>query len=253
MPRRPPLVLAYHGVAAVPIRRDRAGLFVAPSALARHIKLLRRWGYGFTTFGELASRAAAGDADGHVALTFDDGFADNLHTLVPLLAAESVPATVFVVPTWDGLPHPDAPWARTLTGAETRALAGAGVEIGSHSLAHRDLSTLEHDETRDDFARSRAALEEVLDRSVDVAAYPFGRVGTDTARACREAGFRAACRITGEGSWDDPWNIPRQDMNNGSGVLGLWLKRDDRYEALVGRPAGRLLRGVTRRAKDLVA
>ena len=238
-------MLAYHGVAAVPIRRDRAGLFVAPAAVARHIGLLRRWGYEFTTFGDLASTPT----EGHVALTFDDGFADNLHVLAPLLAAERVPATVFVVASWDGVPHPDAPWARTLTRAEVRALAAAGVEIGSHSLAHRDFSTLDYDEARDDWARSRTMLEEMLDRPVDVAAYPFGRGGPDTARACRDAGFRAACRITGEGSWDDPWNIPRQDMNNGAGVLGLWLKRDDRYESLVGTPPGRVLRSVTRRAK----
>lgn len=236
-------------MAAVPIRRDRAGLFVAPAAVARHVKLLRRWGYRFTTFGDLASHPA----DGHVALTFDDGFADNLHTLAPLLAAEGVPATVFVVASWDGVPHPDAPWARTLTAAETRALAAVGVEIGSHSFAHRDLSTLGYEEARDDWARSRTALEELLGRPVDVAAYPFGRVGPDTARACRDAGFRAACRITGEGSWDDPWNIPRQDMNNGAGVFGLWLKRDDRYESVVGLPPGRMLRGVSRRAKALVS
>ena len=247
--RLPPLVLAYHGVDAVPLRLDPAGLFVSPIALTRHIAMLRRWGYRFATFGELASRASTGDAHGQVALTFDDGFADNLHTLVPLLRREGVPATTFVVASWDGIPHPDAPFARALTHDEVRQLATAGVEIGSHSMAHRDLSALDYATTLEDLSQSRTVLEAILDRTVDLFAYPFGRVGPETAQACRAAGFRAACRTQDEGSWDDPWNLPRQDVHNATTRFDLWLKHRGWYEPLMARVVGRAVRSAIRRTK----
>src|SRR5688572_15802554 len=96
-PARRPLVLAYHGVDDVPLRRDPHGLFVRPGDLRQHIAKLHGWGYRLATFGELAEHVERGDADGWAALTFDDGTVDNLETLAPLLAAEGVPATVFVV------------------------------------------------------------------------------------------------------------------------------------------------------------
>lgn len=252
MVARPPLALAYHGVATHPLRKDPHGLFTRPAALVRHVSLLRRWGYRLVRFGELAEAVQAGEGGGLAALTFDDGLADNLHHLVPVLRHVDAPATVFVVSSWDGTPHPDAPWARTLTGSELRQLSSAGVEIGSHGHCHVDLTTLPFDEVRDGFTRSREQLESLLDRPVSVAAYPFGRATEDTARACREAGFAAACRAKGEGSWSDPWNLPRQDMNAGTGFLGFVLKRDDRYEPLMRTPAARVVRAAARRAKALV-
>jgi peptidoglycan/xylan/chitin deacetylase (PgdA/CDA1 family) len=170
----PPLALAYHGVTRV--RSGRAGKrhFVDPSTLRRNIGCLRRWGYEFVTFGELAHRAAAGRAEGSVALTFDDGFVDNLHTLVPLLYDEKAVATVFVVASWDGEVHPDAAWTRTLTHPEVVELSEAGLEIGAHGMRHRDLSELSYSEALAEMRDARKLLEDLLGRSVDVLAYPLG-------------------------------------------------------------------------------
>src|SRR6266540_5794190 len=104
----PPLALVYHGLADVPLRRDAHGLFVAPGDFRRHVGRLRSWGYRLVTFGRLAELAAGGGAAGHAALTFDDGLADNLHVLAPLLAELEAPATVFVVSGWLGGAHPEA-------------------------------------------------------------------------------------------------------------------------------------------------
>ena len=74
----------------------------------------------------------------------------------------------------------------------------------------------------------------MLDEPVEVAAYPYGRANADTVRACRDAGFLAACAATGRGSWDDPHHLPRQDMDQPlRRCFGLRLKRDDRYEPLM--------------------
>jgi len=134
---------------------------------------------------------------------------------------------------------------------ELRELRAAGIEIGGHSATHADLSTLSYDGALDELARGQRELEEVLGEPVEVAAYPYGRGGPDTIRAGRDAGFRAACLCTARGSWDDPLALPRQDMGNGSTLLGLRLKRDDRYEPLMHLAPARAVRRVSRRITAL--
>jgi peptidoglycan/xylan/chitin deacetylase (PgdA/CDA1 family) len=252
MPRgRPPLVLAYHGIGELPLRSDPHGLFVRPADLRRHVRRLQSWGYRFLRFGELAGLLAGGeDVAARCALTFDDALTDERTGLGSLLRERDVPATVFVPTALMGKPHP-AVQGRVMTAEEVAELARTGVEIGSHSDTHRDLSELSFTEAREDLERSRRRLEEVVGRPVRVAAYPFGRATEDTVRACREAGFEAACLISGKGSWSDPFRIPRQDMDAAGTMLGLWLKRDDRYEPLMRTVPGRAGRRLVRSWRTL--
>jgi peptidoglycan/xylan/chitin deacetylase (PgdA/CDA1 family) len=243
----PPLVLAYHGVAEVPLRKDPGGLFVRPRDLVRHVERLRSWGYALLAFGAFADCVARGEGAGRAALTFDDGLVDNLETLVPLLREAEAPATVFAVSGWLGRPYPWGPWTRLLTASEVRALAEEGVEIGSHTVSHRDLSTLSYEESLSELAESKSALEQIVRSPVEVAAYPYGHRSPEAIRACRDAGYRAACTTSGRGSWDDPHDLPRQDMDNRCTMLGLRLKRDGRYEPLMGFPVGRAARRLRRR------
>jgi peptidoglycan/xylan/chitin deacetylase (PgdA/CDA1 family) len=227
-------------------------MFVRPRDLRRQIGRLRAWGYELVSFGELARRAAEDRASGRAALTFDDGLVDNLETLVPLLQAEGAPATVFVVTGWLGQSHPAAPWTRLLTESEVREVSRQGVEIGAHTHTHPDLTTLPRARAREELERSRVALQELTGAAVDLAAYPFGNANDDTRAAAREAGLSAACRTLGAGNWQDPFDLPRQAMENRASDLGLWLKREGRYEALMRWYPARVVRKVTRRAKGIV-
>lgn len=242
----PPLALAYHGVGRVRLRHDPHGLFTAPALLERHVARLRRWGYRLVRFGELADAAGGGDAQGLVALTFDDGFADNLHELVPVLQRVDAPATVFAVSHRLGEPHPDFPTRRFATAEELAELA-AHVEIGSHSAHHVDLAALAPAECARELGDSRRALQEITGQAVDTLAYPFGRVGPTVKELARTTGYRAGCGTSGEGRWDDPLHLPRQDMTNGATMVGLRLKRSGRYEAAARMPIVRAARSVGRR------
>jgi peptidoglycan/xylan/chitin deacetylase (PgdA/CDA1 family) len=244
--RLPPLALAYHGVADVPLAQDPYGLFVRPRDLRRQIGKLRAWGYRLTTFGEFARRVLRREGQGWAALTFDDGFADNLHTLLPLLQDLGAPATVFVVSGWLGRPHAYAPRTRILTADELRELHANGVEIGGHTVTHPDLTTLSRDGARAELERGREELEAILGSPVTVAAYPFGLASSETIAACAAAGLEAACRTSGAGSWTEALNLPRQDMDNGCTLLSLRLKRANRYEPLMSAKLGRGARRMVR-------
>ena len=248
----PPLALTYHGLGDIPLRRDPHHMFVRPRDFVRQVELLRSWGYDLLTFGELARRVQDDGGAGAAALTFDDGFVDNLEVLLPLLLRTGARATVFVVTGWLGQAHEHASWTRLMTASEVAELHRAGVEIGAHTVTHPDLTALDYAHVREELARSKSDLEQITGGTIEGAAYPFGRANEETRRACREAGLAFACRTLGEGSWADAFDLPRQAMENNASLLGLRLKRDGRYEPLMrflpARAARRLSRQIRSRA-----
>jgi peptidoglycan/xylan/chitin deacetylase (PgdA/CDA1 family) len=238
----PPLALTYHGVADVSLREDIHRAYARPADLRRQIGQLRGWGYELLTFSDWAARVSADGGSACAALTFDDGFSDNLHVLLPLLRELEAPATVFAVSGWLGQRHPHTPRARVLTASELCELHSAGIEVGAHTRTHPDLRGLSSEAARDEMAGGQAELEDILGAPVGAFAYPYGAATPETVGVAREVGFTAACRALGLGRWDDPHDLPRQDMGNRSSALGLRLKRDNRYVPLMRLRPVRVLR-----------
>jgi len=85
------LILCYHRVATP--RRDPQLLAVSPERFAAQMEHLA----GCYRPASLDEIAAAPGRGGRVAVTFDDGYADNLHLAAPILEQYGIPATVYVV------------------------------------------------------------------------------------------------------------------------------------------------------------
>ena len=102
--RRPrPRILMYHRVAD--IVRDPWGLAVHPARFAEQLDVLccRRT---VLTLDEFVARLRVDSLpDDAVAVTFDDGYADNLYNARPVLAAAGVPATLFLASSLVGAPR----------------------------------------------------------------------------------------------------------------------------------------------------
>jgi peptidoglycan/xylan/chitin deacetylase (PgdA/CDA1 family) len=86
-----------------------------------------------------------------------------------------------------------------------------GVEIGCHTTWHTSLVRVSPRERDRELRESKAALEDIVARPVDLLAYPNGHTDADVAAAARRAGFRAAVTTVGGhvGAGADPLLLPR--------------------------------------------
>jgi peptidoglycan/xylan/chitin deacetylase (PgdA/CDA1 family) len=73
-----------------------------------------------------------------------------------------------------------------------RALAGAGMTIGFHTLHHPVLTHLSHEDIDRALLDGREELAAAIGRPVELFAYPHGRADRRVARRVRVAGYRAA-------------------------------------------------------------
>ena len=88
------LIFLYHRIASTPT--DPWSLNVTPDHFAEHLQVLESYGDP-VSLPQLLERFQDRDtSDRMIAVTFDDGYPDNLHTAKPLLERFAVPATVFV-------------------------------------------------------------------------------------------------------------------------------------------------------------
>lgn len=88
------VILLYHRIEHLP--SDPQRLAVRPRHFREHLEILRRE-YRPISLRELCSGLANGNVpDRAVAMTFDDGYADNFEKAAPLLGEFDIPATMFV-------------------------------------------------------------------------------------------------------------------------------------------------------------
>lgn len=193
-------VLMYHRVGDHPARDT-----VPAAALDAQLAWLAAEGWALVSLSQVLAHRAGGAPlpPRPVLLTFDDGTADHLEVLLPILQRHRAPAALFVVPTFAGreLPYGGGP-QRFLGAAELRTLAAAGVELGLHSFTHRSMARLTPAEVEEECARSLAWFAAEGVPVLPALAYPFGaypRVPLAAREAffgaLRRAGVRIAFRI----------------------------------------------------------
>lgn len=205
-------VLLYHSVAENPAD-GLAAYNATPSEFDQQISALAESGREVIPFSELGARLWARNLDGErvSAITFDDGFADNL-AACRVLASRNLPATVFVTSSFVGMPG-------MLTADQLRELAALpGIDIGAHSVDHPHLDAIPATDVEREVSQSRSALEEMLGSEVVSFAYPHGAYDSTVRAAVERSGFVAAAAVKNALSHpdDDPLAIARWSIETGT-------------------------------------
>ncbi|QKW53117.1 polysaccharide deacetylase family protein [Streptomyces buecherae] len=220
-----PWLLMYHSVDHS--TDDPYRITVTPGRLRRQLSWLCSRGLRGVGVAELLRAYAAGRGAGLVGLTFDDGYADFVEHALPALREHGCTATVFALPgrvgednAWDPL----GPRKPLLTEAGLRAVADAGMEIGSHGLLHLRLSGAGTATLRRETAHSRAELQRVTGQRVTGFCYPYGAVDQRAIDAVRTAGYDYACAIDA-GPLTGPYALPRSHVRQADNAWRLAAKR----------------------------
>jgi len=195
---------------------------VGEAAFAAQLDALRNAGFHAVTFHEWLEHQDRGAPlpDKPVLLTFDDGYQDALTAALPALRARGMRATFFLVSGWIGVDdaHRAAggePGRAYLTWAEVRALAAAGMEIGSHGKTHRRLPDLTREEALQELTSSKRELEARLAMPVEVFAYPYNASRRGLRALVRQSGYRAAVSGTDHGG-SDRYELYRKGVQRGT-------------------------------------
>lgn len=139
-----------------------------------------------------------------VVITFDDGFSDQL-VAYDLLKKYSMQATFYIMPGGEisqwcvgADRHKQDCGDSYLNWAEIIMLSNSGlIEIGSHTLDHAQLNTLDSDSKRSQIQKSKSIIEQKINKQVVSFAYPYGAFDSETIQLAREAGYTSAVSTIG--------------------------------------------------------
>lgn len=159
----------------------------------RQLDLLAGYGWKTVKPGEMGAGA---ESRRTVAITFDDGYSDNWAAYEEL-QKRGMCASWFIVsgsigkmPDWRDDDMPPKP---LLDKSQLREMAGAGMEIGSHTRHHLHLTGLDGTALQAEIAGSRDDLEQILGMHVNSFAYPYGEYDDRVRQAVHDAGYKLAC------------------------------------------------------------
>lgn len=197
-----PRVLMYHMVSPHKDGAKFNGLRVRPERFEQQVRWLSEQGFQFFTVSELWAQWHT-LPEKSVAITFDDGYADNLYIALPILQKYRAKATVYVVvdrhdrdwSTYKKAHHNSGELAKEakLTDAELRELVASGcIEIGSHTLTHCNLATTAEAAKRHELTASQQQLREQTGQPVMSFAYPFGIYAAEDIALAAELGYTTA-------------------------------------------------------------
>lgn len=199
-------ILMYHYVRDYTDSSDPIGvnLSVSPQKFAKQLDLLKADGYTTITFKDLLSNNLPVKP---IILSFDDGYKDFYQNAFPLFKERQMKAVSFVIADFVGRDQ-------YMNNSEIKVLDEYGIEIGSHTLSHPDLTKISSDKANEEIVKSKAVLEQIIGKSIVSFCYPSGKFNDATEADVEKAGYSYAVTTqSGLAKLASPFALTRYRMN----------------------------------------
>ena len=230
-------ILMYHQIDAPPPKgTPLRGLIVAPTSFAWQMRLLKLLGYQGLSMRDLEPYLLGVKTGKVVGLTFDDGFQNNLTHALPTLLKYGFTATCYGVSSligstnrWDLGKVTEKPLMRL---QDWRDWRDAGMDIGSHTRTHANLTALSDKEACEQIATSKQELEQTIGCEVRHFCYPYGHFNLVHARMVEESGYLSATTTQrGRARPGDPsFTLRRIMVARATNPVQFFMKIATRYE-----------------------
>lgn len=231
-------ILTYHHTEEPPSKGSpMRSLWVSPTSFASQMQWLHRIGYQGLHMSALMPYLRGEKKGKVVGITLDDGYLSNLTHALPVLKRLGFSATCYAV---SGLLGQHNQWDEALgivksslmSPQDLKTWVDAGMEIGSHTRHHADLTLLSLDEVQKELVQSKAELENILQQAVTQFCYPYGHFLTPHEALVREAGYVAATTTArGRACHTDTLTaLPRIPIVRSTHTAQFLLKILTRYE-----------------------
>ncbi|EKD56144.1 MAG: polysaccharide deacetylase [uncultured bacterium] len=203
-------VLMYHYIRDYNNEKDQIGtnLSVSPTTFDSQLKWLKDNGYQTVDFRYLEKPFEVNYKP--LIITFDDGYQDAYTNALPVLTKYNFTATFYIITNNIGKYN-------YLTWDQITQLKNNGMDIGSHTLSHPDLSKATNSRVENEITQSKKVLEEKIGVVITDFCYPSGKYGDKVIEALKKNNYTTAT-TTISGIYDSNKNnlfeIPRLRMTN---------------------------------------
>jgi peptidoglycan/xylan/chitin deacetylase (PgdA/CDA1 family) len=157
------------------------------------LRWMKGWRYHFISLSEAVEMM-----QGHRAyepksavITFDDGYDGVYAEAFPVLKKYACKATVFLIA--DTLEKPQITSFPCLSIPHIREMSDYGIEIGSHSMTHADLTKVPAAGLQNEINGSQKKIEALCGIKPRHFCYPYGKYNAGVEKAVLEAGYKSAC------------------------------------------------------------
>lgn len=189
-------ILMYHSIGGRPEDHPLA-VRVPTDKFEKELLELAESDYKTVAVSEVIENIKAIDNNRFIAITFDDGYKDNIVAAAPLLKKFGLKATFFISTSYidekSQKRWADGEMREYMRWEDIARLEEMGFEIGSHMVHHTNLTALSDADLCLEFKSSRDIISRHIGCPVKIFSYPYGKVDRRVIETARDTGYIGGC------------------------------------------------------------